>query len=61
MVEMNAQVNTLSPDLISQWLEVLYLCVRVFHSLSRQDLPEYFEVNHFLFVPSFWMQFCFML
>lgn len=34
------------------WLEILLLLVEVFHSLSVQDLPEFFEV-FFLFLSSF--------
>uniref|UniRef100_A0A1I7XCK9 BZIP domain-containing protein n=1 Tax=Heterorhabditis bacteriophora TaxID=37862 RepID=A0A1I7XCK9_HETBA len=45
MMEYIPQKDNLGADGVAQWLEVLYLISKVFHSLCYQDIPEYFEDN----------------
>ncbi|KAK6019239.1 Cse1 [Ostertagia ostertagi] len=45
MIEFIPQRSTMSSESLTQWLEILCLVCKVFHSLCFQDLPEYFEDN----------------
>ncbi|WKY05120.1 hypothetical protein Q1695_005831 [Nippostrongylus brasiliensis] len=45
MLEFIPQSSTMSTESLTQWLEILCLVCKVFHSLCFQDLPEYFEDN----------------
>ncbi|KAK6057893.1 hypothetical protein COOONC_04549 [Cooperia oncophora] len=45
MIEFIPQRSTMSAESLTQWLEILCLVAKVFHSLCFQDLPEYFEDN----------------
>ncbi|KAJ1366068.1 hypothetical protein KIN20_026652 [Parelaphostrongylus tenuis] len=45
MIEFIPQRSSLSSESLIQWLEILCLVCKVFHSLCFQDLPEYFEDN----------------
>uniref|UniRef100_A0A158PAB9 Cse1 domain-containing protein n=1 Tax=Angiostrongylus cantonensis TaxID=6313 RepID=A0A158PAB9_ANGCA len=45
MVEFIPQRSSMSCESLTQWLEILCLVCKVFHSLCFQDLPEYFEDN----------------
>uniref|UniRef100_A0A0N5AQY9 Exportin-2 n=1 Tax=Syphacia muris TaxID=451379 RepID=A0A0N5AQY9_9BILA len=45
MLQQIPQKDTMSEADSSFWVEVLYLIIGVFHSLSAQDLPAYFEDN----------------
>ncbi|KHJ83334.1 Cse1, partial [Oesophagostomum dentatum] len=45
MLEYIPQRTTMSTEALVQWLEILCLVSKVFHSLCFQDLPEYFEDN----------------
>ncbi|CAJ0597709.1 unnamed protein product [Cylicocyclus nassatus] len=45
MLEFIPQRSTMSAESVVQWLEILCLVSKVFHSLCFQDLPEYFEDN----------------
>ncbi|KJH49250.1 Importin-beta protein [Dictyocaulus viviparus] len=47
MVEFIPQRASMSSDSLIQWLEILCLVSKVFHSLCFQDLPEYFEASLF--------------
>jgi len=40
-----SQQNQLGPDGVAQWLNLMCLIVKVYHSLCVQDIPEYFEVT----------------
>ncbi|PAV73681.1 hypothetical protein WR25_18843 isoform J [Diploscapter pachys] len=43
MVGFVSQQNQLGPDGVAQWLNLMCLIVKVYHSLCVQDIPEYFE------------------
>ena len=45
MVGFVSQQNQLGPDGVAQWLNLMCLIVKVYHSLCVQDIPEYFEVT----------------
>ncbi|KIH58336.1 Cse1 [Ancylostoma duodenale] len=45
MLEFIPQRSTMSSESLVQWLEILCLVSKVFHSLCFQDLPEYFEME----------------
>lgn len=48
MIEFIPQSSTMGTESLTQWLEILCLVCKVFHSLCFQDLPEYFEVRHLI-------------
>ncbi|VDP48248.1 unnamed protein product [Heligmosomoides polygyrus] len=45
MIEFIPQSSTMGTESLTQWLEILCLVCKVFHSLCFQDLPEYFEMD----------------
>lgn len=45
MVACIGSKDSLIAEQCKVWLNITTLCVKCFHSLSSQDLPEYFEVT----------------
>ncbi|PIC55057.1 hypothetical protein B9Z55_000493 [Caenorhabditis nigoni] len=58
MMEVGQQKDQLGEEMMSQWLKVLNLIAKVYHSLCVQEIPEYFEdhlndwMPHFLLLVS---------